>query len=180
MPSRGNLAAPNAQAVSAATPMPQAPAPSDMPPIPPELLMALMGGGQPQPKAPAPMPEPQGGDPSAILAQLGLLPQGGMEQMAAPPPPPPPDLGPSPLTAMEIGAPPMPDAPNLPTARGFAVDFRQQFYQRNGRFPSAADFSDDAFERDFIIRTGRPPSKAEWLARAMPPAEPMGYSEFAG
>lgn len=179
MPSRPNMAAPNAQAVRQATPAPMAPSPSESPPLPPELLAALsgMGGAPPPQQAPAPPPDAGGQmDPMMLLQQLGILPPGGMPSE---PPPPQPDLGPSPLTAMEVGAPMMPDAPNLPAARGFTLDFRQQFYQKNGRFPTSNDYSDDSFERDHIIRTGRPPTKAEWLARAMPPAEPMGVSEFA-
>lgn len=171
-----NMAAPNAQAVSNAMPQPGAPSPSDLPAIPPELMALLGGGAAPSSPAPPPGAQPEM-DPMAMLeALMGM--EGAPIGMGDPMAELDAALGPSPMTAMEVGAPEPADPPALPPVPAFSPDFRQQFYARNGRFPGAKDYEDDAFERDFVLRTGRTPTKAEWITRAQPPVEPSGVSEF--
>ncbi len=190
----GNLAAPNAGAIGPSIPMPNAPSPSDqsggLPPEIAALLSQFMGAnGGPDALAPPPPPSspslPASAPPDQIVGaqpppdpmqmlqavaeqafQAGAE-QGAMAAQAA---------APNPQTAPAIGAPPVPvAAPPM----GLGPDFRSRFMQQNGRFPTPTDISDEAYSRDFLMRTGRVPTKMELLARLGPPSTPQGISEFA-
>lgn len=187
------MAAPNSMAVSAATPS-GAPSPSDVTGggIPPELgalidqLMTGTGVGAPPPQTTAPPAPPAGNAPPTVpQVDPTMVLQALMEEFAATQQMQEQALAPDPTMPDQVGAPSLPvpsqpamQPPSTGLRTGFAPDFREQFYRRNGRFPLPADLADDAFSRDFAVRTGRPPTKAEMLARMTPSRPPEGISEF--
>lgn len=170
--------APNADAIRMATPAPGAIKPSEAASeaqLPPEIQAYLsMMTGAPGAAAGAMSPPPMTSAPP-----VPQLPPEIPEQIA-----PMPIEAPAPTIskAMRIRAPRPPDVDvqvlGITQPDG---SWQAAFYDRNGRRANTSDYEMRAFAADQIARTGRLPTKAEWIFQRFQnfDQEPGGVSEFS-
>ncbi len=125
-------------------------------------------------QAPVGGPPTGGVPPTAGLEDLlGSLLGGGAPAVA----PPAASAPPPPSIPVPIGQP-TPMRPVTPVFTDPGENFPQAFRAESGRWPTALDYADRTWTVDFTRRTGRLPTKLEFMMQTQAPRPTDGEPEF--